>query len=35
MGKKLYIGNLTYEVTDADLDKLCSEFGTVDRKSVV
>jgi RNA recognition motif-containing protein len=35
MGKKLYIGNLTYEVSDADLDKLCSEFGTVRSAQVI
>jgi len=35
MGKKLYIGNLTYEVTDADLDRLCSEFGTVRSAQVI
>jgi RNA recognition motif-containing protein len=35
MGKKLYIGNLTYEVTDADLDRLCGEFGTVRSAQVI
>jgi cold-inducible RNA-binding protein len=35
MGKKLYVGNLTYEVTDTDLDKLCGEFGTVRSAQVI
>src|SRR5262249_22563896 len=35
MGKKLYIGNLTYETTDADLDRLCGEFGTVRSAQVI
>lgn len=29
MGMKLYVGNLPYETTDADLEQLFSEFGTV------
>ena len=35
MGKKLYVGNLTYEVTDADLEKLFAPFGTVESAQVV
>jgi len=29
MGKKLYVGNLTYEVTDSDLTTLFGPHGTV------
>jgi cold-inducible RNA-binding protein len=29
MGKKLYVGNLTYEVTDSDLEKMFAPHGTV------
>jgi cold-inducible RNA-binding protein len=35
MGKKLYVGNLTYEVTDADLVKLFESYGTVRSAQVV
>ncbi|HKB03799.1 MAG TPA: hypothetical protein VKD90_16360 [Gemmataceae bacterium] len=35
MGRKLYVGNLTYEVTDADLEKLFAPFGTVESAQVV
>ena len=29
MGKKLYVGNLTYGVSDSTLEQLFSQFGTV------
>ena len=29
VGRKLYVGNLAYQVGDADLEQLFSEFGTV------
>jgi cold-inducible RNA-binding protein len=29
MGNKLYIGNLSYNVSSSDLEKLFSQFGTV------
>jgi len=29
MGKKLYVGNLSYDVTSSDLEKLLSQHGTV------
>jgi len=29
LGKKLYCGNLSYEVTSSDLEKLFSEYGEV------
>jgi RNA recognition motif-containing protein len=35
MGKKLYVGNLTYGVTDADLEKLFGPFGTVESAQVI
>ena len=35
MGKKLYVGNLTYEVTDSDLSKLFEVHGTVESAQVI
>ena len=35
MGKKLYVGNLTFQVTSADLEQLFSEFGTVESAQVI
>ena len=35
MGKKLYVGNLGYDVTDADLSQLLSQHGSVTSASVV
>ena len=35
MGKKLYVGNLTYQVSDADLEQLFSQFGTVQSAQVI
>ncbi len=35
MGKKLYIGNLSYDVTDSDLETMLSEHGEVQSASVV
>ena len=35
MGKKLYVGNLTYEVTDSDLQSLFEPHGTVVSASVI
>ena len=32
MGKKLYVGNLTYGVSDSTLEQLFSQFGTVQRR---
>ena len=29
MGKKLYIGNLSYDVSSSDLDTMCAAHGTV------
>src|SRR6516165_9255892 len=34
-GKKLYVGNLTYQTSDADLEQLFSEFGTVQSAQVI
>jgi cold-inducible RNA-binding protein len=35
MGRKLYVGNLTYEVTDGDLEKLFESHGTVESAQVI
>jgi RNA recognition motif-containing protein len=35
MGKKLYVGNLSYEVTDADLAALFEPHGTVESAQVI
>jgi cold-inducible RNA-binding protein len=35
VGKKLYVGNLTYNVTNADLDALFAPFGTVQSSQVI
>jgi RNA recognition motif-containing protein len=35
MGNKLYVGNLTYEVTGADLQKLFEPHGTVTSANVI
>jgi RNA recognition motif-containing protein len=35
MGKKLYVGNLTYEVTDGALEQLFAPHGTVQSAQVI
>ncbi len=35
MGKKLYVGNLGYEVSSSDLEQLCSPHGTVESAEVI
>src|SRR5438477_13179784 len=35
MGKKLYVGNLTYEVSDSDLSKMFEAHGTVESAQVI
>lgn len=35
MGKKLYVGNLTFSITDADLEDLFAPFGEVRSAQVV
>src|SRR5262245_44498253 len=35
MGKKLYVGNLTYGVTDSDLEKMFAAHGTVQSAQVI
>ena len=35
MGKKLYVGNLTYEVTDSALEKLFAPHGIVQSAQVI
>ena len=35
MGKKLYVGNLSYDVNDADLSQLFSQYGEVGSANVI
>lgn len=35
MGKKLYVGNLTYAVTASDLEQLFGQYGTVESAQVI
>ena len=35
MGKKLYVGNLTYGVKDSDLDASFAQFGTVQSAQII
>ncbi len=35
MGKKLYVGNLSYEVSDSDLSSMFTAFGTVQSAQVI
>jgi len=35
MGKKLYVGNLSYNVGSSDLDQLFAQFGTVQSAEVI
>jgi len=35
VGKKLYVGNLTYGVSDSQLEQLFSQFGTVQSAQVI
>src|SRR5947209_3867135 len=35
MGRKLYVGNLTYEVTNSELEKLFAAHGTVESAQVI
>lgn len=35
MGKKLYVGNLSYSITDQDLSSLFSQCGTVESAKVI
>lgn len=35
VAKKLYVGNLSYETTDSDLQKLFEGFGTVESAQVI
>ena len=35
MAKKLYVGNLTYDTSDSDLQRLFEEFGTVESAQVI
>ena len=35
MGKKLYVGNLSYSVSSSELETLFSQFGTVESADVI
>ncbi len=35
MGSKLYVGNLSYNVTSSDLEQMCSQHGTVNSAEVI
>ena len=35
MGKKLYVGNLSYQVSSSDLEQLFSQFGNVQSAQVI
>ncbi len=35
MGKKLYVGNLSYEVSSSDLEQLFSPHGTIESAEVI
>src|SRR5688572_4732078 len=35
MGKKLYVGNLSYNVKNADLEQMFAEFGSVQSAEVI
>ncbi|MBI4579129.1 MAG: RNA-binding protein [Planctomycetes bacterium] len=35
MGKKLYVGNLSYDISSSDLEKLLAEYGTVQSAEVI
>lgn len=35
MGKKLYVGNLSYDMTDSDLQALFEEYGTVESTQII
>jgi RNA recognition motif-containing protein len=35
VGKKLYVGNLTYSVNETDLEGLFSQFGTVQSAQII
>ena len=35
MGKKLYVGNLSYSVSSSDLEKMFGSFGTVESAQVI
>jgi cold-inducible RNA-binding protein len=35
MGSKLYVGNLSYNVTNSDLEQMCAPHGTVQSAEVI
>jgi RNA recognition motif-containing protein len=35
MGKRLYVGNLSYDITESSINELFSQFGTVDSVKLI
>src|SRR5262249_4881798 len=35
MGRKLYVGNLSYDVTAGQLEQMCAQYGTVQSAQVI
>jgi RNA recognition motif-containing protein len=35
MGKKVYVGNMSYDVSQADLEQMFGEFGTVESAQII
>jgi RNA recognition motif-containing protein len=35
MGKKLYVGNLGYDVTEGDLSQMFAQYGTVESTAII
>jgi RNA recognition motif-containing protein len=35
MGRKLYVGNLSYDVTSSALEQMCAQYGTVESAQVI
>ena len=35
MGKKLYVGNLSYRVSSSDLEQMFSQYGSVESAEVI
>jgi cold-inducible RNA-binding protein len=35
MGRKLYVGNLSYDVTESQLEQMCSPHGTVESAQII
>ncbi len=35
MGRKLYVGNLSYDVTQSALEQMCAQYGTVESAQII